>query len=112
MLAAANGTPVNYGNLMVDGLALYGRALTAAQVAAHRTAALADSAPAPAPVPSGYVGGIALGALQPWNARRGADFKAMGDAHATWVRSDLGWMYLEPTRGSTPARTPRRPVFT
>ncbi len=114
MLNSASGSPVNYGKLMIDGLSLYGNVLTASQVAAHRAAALADAAPAPAPstpapapttpapaptTPNGYVGGIALGAGQPWNTRRAADFKAMGDAHATWVRSDLGWEYLEPTKG-------------
>jgi hypothetical protein len=45
------------------------------------------------------VGGIALGAGEPWNPRRAADYKAMGNAHATWVRSDIGWEYVEPVKG-------------
>jgi hypothetical protein len=47
-----------------------------------------------------YVGGVAVGDLQPWNARRSADFKAMAAANSSWIRSDLGWKYLEPTPGS------------
>jgi hypothetical protein len=100
----ASGAAVNHGRLLLDGLALYGRALTGTQIAAHRAAATTTSpTPTPTPVPTipaGKVGGVAVGALQPWNPRRAADYKALGAANATWVRSDLGWMYLEPVKGS------------
>lgn len=45
-------------------------------------------------------GGVAVGGLQPWSTTRAADYAAMGAAHATWIRSDLAWEYLEPTQGS------------
>jgi hypothetical protein len=109
MLNSAGAGPVNLGGLVVDGLALYGTVLTAAQVSTHRAAALStpptpNPTPAPNPTPKPttpgrYVGGVALGALQAWNPRRAADFAAIGAAHATWVRSDLGWEYLEPIKG-------------
>ena len=93
MLVSAGGAPVNFGRLQLDGLALYGKALTASRVAAHYTAAGTQP-------PATYVGGVAVGGLQPWNSRRGADYQAMGAAHATWVRSDLAWAYLEQSPGS------------
>jgi polysaccharide biosynthesis protein PslG len=46
-----------------------------------------------------YVAGVALGAGMPWNPRRAADFQAMRTANASWIRSDLGWQYLEPIKG-------------
>jgi hypothetical protein len=102
MLNSAGVGPVNPGKLMIDGLALYNRALPAVSVSAHFAAGKpATTAPAPpvaGPV-KGYLGGVALGALQPWNSRRAADFQAMRAANATWVRSDLGWEYLEPVKG-------------
>ena len=90
----SSGGPVNLGKVQVDGLALYGRALSSAQVAAHRSAAAATT-----PTAQRYVAGIAVGANQPWNPRRAADYQAMGKANASWIRSDLGWQYLEPIKG-------------
>ncbi|MFC7527330.1 cellulase family glycosylhydrolase [Actinoplanes sp. GCM10030250] len=129
-MQALNGSAVNPGKLSVDGLAFYGSALTAGQVANHYAAATSGStAPAPttttpapkpttttpapkpttttpapttpaAPAANGrYVGGVAVGANQPWNTRRAADYAAMGAANSTWIRSDLGWAYLEPIKG-------------
>jgi hypothetical protein len=101
MLVSATGAPVNHGKLMIDGLALYPtKALSAARVAAHFQAAQGTTTPTTPPAgEQRRVGGVALGAGMPWNERRAADFKAMGDANATWVRSDLGWQYLEPVKG-------------
>jgi len=92
--AMLNGTtPVNFGKVQVDGLALYNKPLTSAQVAAHRSAAVAT------PAVQRYVAGVAVGANQPWNPRRAADYQAIGKANSTWIRSDLGWQYLEPIKG-------------
>jgi polysaccharide biosynthesis protein PslG len=96
------GAPFSYGNLLVDGLALYPGVLPTTRIAAHYAAAGESPVspdPAPTAQPKGYVGGIAVGGLQPWNSRRAADYKALGDAHASWIRSDLGWEYLEPVKG-------------
>ncbi|MFF5291487.1 hypothetical protein [Paractinoplanes globisporus] len=41
-----------------------------------------------------------MGGLQPWNTRRAADFRTAAAANSTWIRSDLGWEYLEQTPGS------------
>lgn len=98
MLASATAAPVNFGRLLIDGLALYPSALPAGRVAAHYAAAVKPAATTPQPAAS-YVGGVALGAVQPWNPRRAADYQAIGAANATWVRSDLGWQYLEPVKG-------------
>ncbi|MBN1172163.1 MAG: hypothetical protein JXA67_08305 [Micromonosporaceae bacterium] len=46
---------------------------------------------------NGYVGGVAVGDLQPWNTRRVEDYQAMSAAKVSWIRSDLGWKYLQPT---------------
>jgi polysaccharide biosynthesis protein PslG len=93
--AMLNGSsPVNLGKVQIDGLALYGKALTSAQVAAHKAAAVATP-----PAVKRYVAGVAVGANQPWNPRRAADYQAIGKANATWIRSDLGWQYLEPIKG-------------
>jgi polysaccharide biosynthesis protein PslG len=54
--------------------------------------------PLPAPG-TGIVGGVAVGGEQPWNSRRAADYQAMGAAHSTWIRSDIGWEWLEPSPG-------------
>ncbi|GAA2570032.1 hypothetical protein GCM10010435_50250 [Winogradskya consettensis] len=107
MLNSANGNPVNPGKLLVDGLAMYPKVLTAARVSAHYTAAKGAVAPPastvtppPATTPAGkHIGGVALGAGMPWNDRRAADFQAVSAANATYIRSDLGWQYLEPIKG-------------
>lgn len=89
-------TPAYYfGQLSIDGLAVYTHVLPADRVAAHYAAA------APAPPSSGpvtrRVGGIAVGGLQPWNTRRAADFAAWSGANATYVRTDIGWKFVQPT---------------
>lgn len=43
-------------------------------------------------------GGVAGGGVQPWNTRRPADYAAMRAAGATWIRADIAWEYLQPTR--------------
>jgi len=45
------------------------------------------------------VGGVAAGGVEPWNARRPADYAAMRAAGLTWLRTDLDWRFLEPRRG-------------
>jgi hypothetical protein len=89
-------TPVNsFAKVSIDGLAVYKSVLSASRVDAHYDAA--------GVVPSGggtvtrRVGGIAVGDLQPWNTRRAADFAAWGGTNATYVRTDIGWKYLQPT---------------
>ena len=85
----------SYGKVLIDGFALYKSALPASRVAAHYAAA-----GRPQPTATGItrrVGGIAVGELQPWNPRRAADFTAWSDANATYVRTDIGWKYLQPT---------------
>jgi hypothetical protein len=88
-------TPVHsFGKVIIDGLAVYTSVLPASRVDAHYTAAAA--------VVSGggtgpkRVGGIAVGDLQPWNTRRAADFASWGAANASYVRTDIGWKYLQP----------------
>jgi hypothetical protein len=44
-------------------------------------------------------GGVSVGALEPWNPRRAADYLAMRRANVTWIRGDLSWRWLEPRRG-------------
>jgi hypothetical protein len=44
-------------------------------------------------------GGVSVGALEPWNPRRAADYLAARRAHVTWLRGDLSWRWLEPRRG-------------
>ncbi|HEY7272790.1 MAG TPA: LamG-like jellyroll fold domain-containing protein [Actinoplanes sp.] len=77
----------------VDAVSIYPKPLPSRRVGAHYTAA---AGPEPK---DRYVGGVALGGLQPWNRRRSADFAAMRRANVTWLRSDLGWQYLEPAPG-------------
>jgi polysaccharide biosynthesis protein PslG len=48
--------------------------------------------------PTRFVGGVALGGAEALNTRRPADYLAMRQANATWVRSDLDWRWLEETR--------------
>ena len=89
-------TPAHsFGKVSIDGLAVYKSVLPATRVAAHYSAA-AVVPPAPAPVTK-RVGGIAVGDLQPWNTRRAADFASWRGANATYVRTDIGWKYLQPT---------------
>jgi hypothetical protein len=38
-----------------------------------------------------------VGELQPWNPRRAADFDAWRAANATYIRTDIGWKYVQPT---------------
>ena len=80
-------------SLSIDSLAIYPAALSSRRVAAHYRAATG------ARVTSRHVGGVAVGGLQPWNPRRAADYELMRQANMTWLRSDLGWQYLEPTPG-------------
>jgi len=89
-------TPAYYfGKLRIDGLAVYRSVLPADRVAAHHAAAEVPSS-RPGPI-TRRVGGIAVGGLQPWNTRRAADFAAWREANATYVRTDLGWKFLQPT---------------
>jgi polysaccharide biosynthesis protein PslG len=89
-------TPAHsFGKASIDGLAVYRHLLPAARVGAHYAAANAGRA-TPGPGVR-RVGGIGVGDLQPWNTRRAADFAAWKGANATYIRSDLSWMYLQPT---------------
>lgn len=91
---SATASPYSYGRVSVDELAVYKSVLPAARVAAHYAAAHV-AVPLAAPV-TRRVGGIAVGDLQPWNTRREADFAAWGAANATYLRTDIGWKYLQP----------------
>lgn len=81
------------GGLSIDAVSIYPDVLPAGRVEAHYRAAAGID------VPDRYVGGVAVGGLQPWNTRRDADYQAMRRANMTWLRSDLGWQYLEPAPG-------------
>jgi polysaccharide biosynthesis protein PslG len=89
-------TPVHsFGKASIDGLAVYKSVLPATRVAAHYSAA-AVAPPVAAPVVK-QVGGIAVGDLQPWNTKRATDFAAWRGANASYIRTDIGWKYLQPT---------------
>ena len=89
-------TPAHsFGKVHIDGLAVYKSVLPATRVAAHYAAANVRRPTAPPTVRR--VGGIAVGDLQPWNSRRAADFASWRKTNATYVRTDLGWKYLQPT---------------
>jgi hypothetical protein len=77
----------------IDAVSVYPNPLPSRRVAAHYAAATGAAAQ------DRYVGGVAVGGLQPWNRRRGADYGAMRRANMAWLRSDLGWQYLEPAPG-------------
>jgi hypothetical protein len=89
-------TPTHsFGKVILDGLAVYRHVLSATRVAAHFAAA---SVSRPVGLPTvRRVGGIAAGDLQPWNPRRAADFASWHGANATYLRTSLGWKYLQPT---------------
>jgi hypothetical protein len=55
--------------------------------------------PPPPPPPSRYVAGVAPGANMPFNDSRAIDFKKSADAGFSSMRTDMGWMYLEPIQG-------------
>jgi hypothetical protein len=95
MLDSATGSPNSFGRLMVDGLAMYNKPLSESQAATHYRAAGATLAATPAA--TRWVGGVAVGDVQPWNATRQYDYAAMSAANATWIRTDIGWKYLQPT---------------
>jgi polysaccharide biosynthesis protein PslG len=95
MLPTATSSPYSYGRLLIDGLAVYPGVLPAARVAAHYTAS--GVKPPATATPVRRVGGVAVGDVQPWNPRRAADYAAMAAAHTTWIRTDIGWKYLQPT---------------
>jgi hypothetical protein len=95
MLESATASPYAFGRLLVDGLTIYNKVLPGYRVAAHYTAA--GVKPATPPAAARRVGGVAIGDLQPWNTRRVADYAAMSAANATWIRTDIGWKYLQPT---------------
>jgi polysaccharide biosynthesis protein PslG len=85
---------------LLSAMLTTGLAITAALTVAPIGAAHARTAGGSAVATKRYVGGVAVGDLQPWNSRRAADFAAVAAANSSWIRSDLGWKYLEPTRGS------------
>lgn len=95
MLDSATGSPSSFGKLLVDGLTFYAAPLPAARVAAHYQAAGVTVAPGPAP--ARRVGGVAVGDVQPWSTTRQYDYAKMAAANATWIRTDIGWKYLQPT---------------
>jgi hypothetical protein len=92
---SATTSPYSFGKVLIDGFALYKSALPASRVAAHYAAA--DRPPTATGEITRRIGGIAVGELQPWNPRRAADFTAWSEANATYVRTDIGWKYLQPT---------------
>jgi hypothetical protein len=77
----------------IDALSIYPDPLPSRRVYAHYAAAAGAAAQ------DRYVGGVAVGGLQPWNRRRSVDYGAMRRANMAWLRSDLGWQYLEPAPG-------------
>jgi hypothetical protein len=87
----------SFGKVLVDGLAVYKSVLPATRVAAHFTA---GGTTTPPPATTRRVGGVAVGGLQPWNTRRAADFAAMAAANATYIRTDMGWKWVQPTATS------------
>ena len=94
----ATTSAYSFGKVNIDGLAVYKSVLPASRVAAHYAAA-AVAVPLPPPVVR-RIGGIAVGELQTYNPRRAADFDAWNAANATYVRTDLGWKYVQPTSTS------------
>lgn len=90
--ASATGGGPSRG-LSIDAVSIYPTALSAGRVRTHYAAGTGAAAT------KRHVGGVATGGLQPWNARRGADYAAMQRVNMTWIRTDLGWHYLEPIRG-------------
>ena len=94
-------TPVNAPATTVPTTAPTAPATTAPIPVTPVTKAPVTTAPvttAPATGTKRYVAGVALGAGMPWNTRRAADFQAVAAANASWIRTDLGWQYLEPIR--------------
>ena len=94
LIDSATASPYSFGKLSIDGLAVYKSVLSGARVSAHYSAANVRP-PATAPV-TRRIGGVAVGDLQPWNTNRAADFAAIGAANATYIRTDIGWKYLQP----------------
>jgi hypothetical protein len=90
---AATSGAYSFGKVLIDGLAVYTSVLPATRVAAHYTAGATTTAPATVR----RVGGVAVGGLQPWNTRRAADFAAMAAANVTYLRTDMGWKWVQPT---------------
>lgn len=97
LVDSATASPYSFGKLSVDGLAVYKSVLSSARVSAHYSAAAVT--PVVTPV-TRRIGGVAVGGLQPWNPRRAADFAAVSAANATYVRTDMGWKFLQPTSTS------------
>lgn len=95
MLDSTTGSPNSFGKLMVDGVSMYNKPLSESQTAAHYRAA--GVSPPVVPTPTRRVGGVAVGDVQPWNASRQSDYAAMSAANATWIRTDIGWKYVQPT---------------
>jgi hypothetical protein len=93
LAAAAGGTRPGGASLLVHSLSIYPTALPPSRVRAHYQAGARRLDP------PRYAGGIALGGSEASNARRPADYRAMRQANATWVRSDLDWRWLEETPG-------------
>jgi hypothetical protein len=92
MQLGATGSPFSFGRLLVDALAVYATALPRGRIGAHYVAGGGV-------LPQPFIGGVAVGGTQPWNPRRAADYQAVAAANARWIRSDLGWKYLEPAPG-------------
>jgi hypothetical protein len=94
----ATTSAYSFGKVLIDGFAMYKSVLPASRVAAHYSAA---SVIAPTPVPvTRRIGGISTSGLEPWNTRRATDFTAWSAANATYVRTDIGWKFLQPTATS------------
>jgi hypothetical protein len=91
-------SPYSYGQLSIDGFSLYRSVLPAARVAAHYAAAGTTTAPQTPIVRR--IGGISTGGLEPWNPNRAADFTAYSGTNATYLRTDIGWKYVQPTATS------------
>jgi hypothetical protein len=91
-------TPPHTGRRVTRTLLSLALALPAAVAAIAAAPAAAQAAAAPAAAAK-YVGGVAVGGLQPWNPRRAADYQAMRKANVTWLRTDLGWQWIEPRKG-------------
>jgi hypothetical protein len=84
----------------VTGLLIVGVAAMPQASAKARTIVTTTSCTPGAHTMTRYLAGVAVGGLQPWNTERAADYKAMANANATWIRSDLAWEYLEPSPGN------------
>jgi polysaccharide biosynthesis protein PslG len=68
-------------------------------VASHTDLRTVPTAISDAQLHSQHVGGVALGSGEPANPRRRADYAAMREMNASWVRSDIDWRAVEEAPG-------------